>query len=421
MRLNLKKATQTVSALLLTTAVSMSAFAEPNVAQDKKWAASFAFSPQGSQILRPPFVAVPILNQTVRSIVHLSLGGDKIRVRISNAFGDKPLTIDAASVGVRETDSTIVAGTIKTLTFGGESSIIIPMGTDIFTDPVSLNVANDSDLAINLFITAGPVLPTIDDVSNKTSYISVSGDATNSELMPAHTEVDVSYFTSGVDVLAKRETRTIVIVGASTTDGYGSDMDASNNYPSNLARRLLATPEFKKSSVVNAAISGNRLLAGASYFGPSMMARMEKDILAQSGVTHIILSNGNNDIGLPEIADRLPGDDTFDHVTAAQLIAGLKQMIVTAHSRNIKIIGGTFLPYKGSSFYSELGDEKRQLVNQWIRTSGAFDGYVDFDLVLQDPTDPLSIRADLQIGDNSHPNAAGYQVMADAIDLNLLK
>jgi lysophospholipase L1-like esterase len=266
-------------------------------------------------------------NQTVRSIVHLSLGREKIRVRISNAFGDKPLTISTASVGVRETDSTIVTGTIKTLTFGGESSITIPMGTDIFTDPVGLTVTNDSDLAINLFVTDGPVLPTIDD-------------------------------------------------------GFGSDLDAANNYPSNLARRMLETPEFKKSSVVNAAISGNRLLAGASFFGPIMTAKMEKDILAQSGVTHIILSNGNNDIGLPEIGDRLPDNDTFEHVTAAQLVAGLKQMIVKAHSRNIKIICGTFLPYRGSSLYSELGDEKRQLVNQWIRTSGAFNGYVDFAAVI---------------------------------------
>ncbi|MFT4929442.1 MAG: hypothetical protein ACI8WB_005575, partial [Phenylobacterium sp.] len=318
MRFQIKQVAAICSSILLASTLSISAQAADHGhghdIKQQKWAASFAFSPQGSAIFRPPFVAESLNNQTLRSIVHLSLGGEKIRVRVSNTFGDTPLTIDAASVGVRDTGSSIVAGTLNTLTFGGESTIIIPVGADIFSDPVEMDVENDSDLAINLFIAGQSPLPTIDDVSNKTSYVSISGDATNSEDMPAHTTVDVSYFTSGVDVLAHHKTRTIVTVGASLTDGFGADLDASNNYPSELARRLLDTPKFKRSSVVNSAISGNRLLADASIFGPSAMARFDRDVLGQSGVTHILIEHGTNDIGQPEIGFVFPAEDTFDHI-----------------------------------------------------------------------------------------------------------
>lgn len=418
---NRRKTLAIATSLLFASSFSVVVHADDDKRQDQKWAASFAFSPQGNQIFRAPFVASALNNQTVRSIVHLSLGGDTIRVRVSNTFGDKPLTVDAASVGIRDIGSSIVSGSLNTLTFGGESSIIIPIGADVFSDPLDLSVANDSDLAINLYVAGESPLPTIDDVANKTSYVSVSGDATSSETMPTNTTVDFSYFTSGVDVLSHRNTRTIVAVGASLTDGFGADLDASNNYPSELARRFFAQPGMKNTSVVNAAISGNRLLAPATIFGPAATARLDSDVLGQSGVTHILIEHGTNDIGLPEIGFILPEGDTADHVTAAQLIAGMKQVITKAHTRDIKVIGGTLLPYKGAAYYTEEGEAKRQALNEWIRTSGAFDGYVDFDAALRDPSDPLQINPALQIGDNLHPNAAGYKAMADAVDLDLFK
>ncbi len=415
-----RKTLAIATSLLFASSFSVGVHADDH-RQDQKWVASFAFSPQGNQILRPPFVANALNNQTVRSIVHLSLGGDTIRVRVSNTFGDKPLTVDAASVGIRDIDSTIVSGSLNILTFGGESSIIIPIGADVFSDPVDLSVANDSDLAINLYVAGESPLPTIDDVANKTSYVSVSGDATTNETMPTNTTVDFSYFTSGVDVLSHRNTRTIVAIGASLTDGFGADLDASNNYPSELARRFLAQPGMKNTSVVNAAISGNRLLAPATVFGPAATARLDSDVLGLSGVTHILIEHGTNDIGLPEIGFILPEGDTADHVTAAQLIAGMKQVITKAHSRDIKVIGGTLLPYKGAAYYTPEGEVKRQALNEWIRTSDAFDGYVDFDAALRDPNDPQQINPALHIGDNLHPNAAGYKAMAHAVDLDLFK
>jgi len=422
MSIKLKKVVSIFSAVIIASTISIPTLAD-NFKGKKtlNWAASFAFSPQGNQIYREPFVINKLENQTVRSIVHLSLGGEKIRIRISNAFGDKPLTIDAASVGVRDTESSIVVGTLKTLTFDGESSIIIPVGADIYTDPVEISVEDDSDLAINLYIAGESPLPTIDDVSNKTSFISMSGDATTSEEMPAFTTVDVSYFTSGVDVLAHRKTITVVATGTSLTDGFGADLDGANNFPSVLARRLKAKKSTKNSSVVNTAISGGRLLADTSTFGQGGLAGFERNVLNQSNITHVIVEYGTNDIGFPEVAGFLPAGNSYEPVTSDQLIAGMKQLVIKAHNRGIKIIAATLPPYKGSFYYTDKGEAKRQAFNHWIRTTNVLDGVIDFDVILRDPKDPLSMNPLLQLGDNLHPNVNGYQAMAESVDLKLFK
>jgi lysophospholipase L1-like esterase len=385
--------------------------------QHQKWITSFAFSPQGNEVLFAPFTVAPLNNQTIRNIVHLSLGGEKIRVRISNQFGDKPLAINAASVGVKATDANIVQGTLNTLFFGGQTSIIIPAGADVYSDPVQLSVENDSKLAINLFVQGESPTPTIDGVANQTSYLSIAGDATHNEVMPAYTDTRFGYFTTAVEVLSHKKTITIVTVGTSITDGYIANVNNANNYPSVLARRLQGTNKFKRSSVINAAISGNRLLTPAPQFGPSALERFERDVLAQTGVTHVIFEHGTNDLIHPTIKSWLHPNDPVMPVTAAQIIAGMQQIIIKAHNRGIKIIGGTILPFGAQT--AEI-ENKRQAVNNWIRTSGAFDAVVDFDLVIRDPSDPQQLRSDLA-SDAIHPNEAGYQLMADSIDLNLFK
>jgi len=360
-------------------------------------------------------------NQTLRQIVHISIGGNWLRVRFSNRFGTVPLVIDAASIGIQDVGAAVVPGSLRELTFGGETSVAIAAGAKVLSDPVELTVADEADLAVSLYVSENNTEgSTRHDLAWQTSYISpdASGDFTDEVDMPVGTTTTSWFWLTGVEVLAHRNTHAVVTLGDSITEGCCNfaNVDTNTRYPDELARRLLATyPGEVRVAVLNEGISGNRILN--DFFGPNAQVRLDPDVLTQSGVTHVILLEGINDIGfsvfLPE-----------QNVSAEDIIAGYKQIIERVHAMGLKILVGTILPYYEAGYFTPVGEVKRQAVNTWIRMSNMHDGVIDFDEVMRDPSDPQpfpSLLPAYDSGDNLHPSIAGYAAMAEAVDLKLLK
>jgi lysophospholipase L1-like esterase len=402
-------------------------------AQDH-WVATWAASPQGPRFvfpraLTPPpqpgqtnpppppvFPAPPTINnQTVRMIVHTSIAGRRARVQLSNAFGTTALHIGAAHIALRDKGSSIVAGSDRPLTFSGNSSFTIPPGAEILSDPVGLEVPKLGDLVISLFIPDEATTPTIHLTGLHTTYISKQpGDMTGAASIADAQTVQLWYWISAVDVDAPK-TGLIVAFGDSITDGATSTPDTNRSWPSQLAERLAANKSTANVAIVNEGISGNRLLNDGA--GVSALARFDRDVLAQPGVKWLIVLEGINDIG---IGGR-PGAQPPDAVTAEDIIAAHKQIIERAHAHGIKAIGATLTPYVGAAYATEQGETMREAVNQWIRTSHAYDAVIDFDAAVQDPANPKQILAKFNIRDHLHPNDDGYKAMAAAVDLSLFK
>ena len=385
------------------------------------WVGTWAAAPQQLRIPAPPAGAPPQANpppamfkdQTVRMIVRTSLGGRRARVQLSNAFGSMPLTIGAAHVAVRSRESAIQPGTGRALMFNGKPSVTIPVGAQVFSDPVDLQAPQLGDLAISVYIPGESGQLTNHATALHTSYIG-SGNLTAAPEMPEAVKRVQWYWIAAVDVMAPADAGAIVAFGDSITDGATSTVDADRSWPSVLSQRILNTPGAPKLSVLNLGISGNRLLIDGA--GVNALARFDRDVLGQSGVKWLMLMEGINDIGGTTSARATAGTQP---VTADDLIGALKQMVEKAHTHGIKVIGCTLTPYEGAGYYSEKGEEVRQAVNRWIRTSGAFDAVADFDKVTQDPAKPRSFLTTFNNGDRLHPNDAGYKAMADSIDLSI--
>jgi lysophospholipase L1-like esterase len=367
-------------------------------------------APGGGRGFVPP---ATVNNQTLRQIVHTSIGGNRVRVVLSNAFGTAPIEIGGASVALRDKETAIVASSLKRLTFGGSQKASILAGATLVSDPVDLNLAPLADLAIDLFIPGdlgvSPSPVTTHNGASQTNYISETGDHVGAPSMTASLRPGAWFLIARVEVTAPTNTIGLVAFGDSITDGARSTTDTNNRWPDVLAKRLAArkgTPV----AVLNAGISGNRVLGDGA--GISALARFDKDVLMQTGVTHVIVLEGINDIG---VARNNPTP------SAADLIAGHKQLIARAHARGLKIYGGTLTPYEGAGYFTPEGEAKRQALNEWIRTSGAYDGVIDFDKATRDPAAPTKFLPAYDSGDHLHPNDAGYTAMGNLVDLALLK
>ncbi|GGE19453.1 hypothetical protein GCM10011390_43350 [Aureimonas endophytica] len=387
------------------------ALAVPGGAQEApRWTASWGASP-----VFP--VGQEIGGSTIRQYLRLSAGGSRIRIRFTNETGTTPLVIGAAGIGrPGNAPASIDAGSVRPLTFGGATSATVPPGAPMLSDPVDLAAEPLSRLAVSIFVprATGPSVVHPDGVD--TAYL-VQGDKVGETTLPDAKTSLQRFYLSGVEVANDNAPPAIVAFGDSITDGYHSTVDAARRWPDRLAERLAASGGAL--GVVNAGISGNRVLHDRpeDMFGPSALARFDRDVLAQPGARWLIVMEGINDIGHSTQAGL--AEQT---VTADEIIAGHKQLIARAKAHGLKVYGATLTPFEGTVFpgyFTPEGEAKRQAVNEWIRKGGAYDAVLDFDATLRDPANPARMKADFDEGDHLHPNDAGYKAMADSIDLQL--
>lgn len=383
------------------------AYSVPSGRSDR-WVGTWSASPlcfQAATLLGLPS-STRFENQSVRMIVHGSVGGDGLRVKLTNGCGSTPLEIGAATVGLTDTGARVRRGTMRRLRFDGRRTVTIAPGSTATSDRVDLAVPALGDLSVTLFLPAA-TLPSTSHPQAATGYLSSAGDFTDDPADTAFSSrVRQWFFLDAVDVVAPNA-RAIVAFGDSIIDGTGSTFDANRRWPDFLARRLIAAHE--PFGVLNQGINGNKVLN--SLLGDSALVRFDRDVLGQAGVEYVVLLEGINDIGLGS-----------PDVSADQVIAGYRQLIDRAHAAGLKIFGGTLTPAEGNpySFYKPYDESKRQAINQFIRTGGAFDAVIDFAAAVSDPGDPVHWKAGLS-ADALHPSDAGAEVMADAIDLALFR
>lgn len=420
--MRMRPRTYVAAACTLAFAVALSAVASPGTASLGHpgpgsaawpgWVTTWAASPQAAAPLFPNPGNAGFSNQTVRNVVFTSVGGDQIRIRLSNAFGKRAVTIGRVSVGIPLTGAELVPGTTHQVTFGGQASVAIPLGGEVVSDPVPLKVAPLEQLAVSLYLPTPTGRATYHRTAQQTGYIA-SGDQASATAGTAYTTTDTSwYFVDGVLAHNTAAPGTVVAFGDSITDGFPSQTGANARWPNDLSRRLDAAMGESAPAVVDQGISGNRVLRNSPSFGVSALARYQRDVLSQPGVKDVIVLEGINDIG--------PSATPGTNVTAAQIEAGYRQMISMAHAAGLKIFGATLTPFKGAAYWTPAGEATREAVNNWIRTSHTFDGVIDFAKAVQDRFNPLYINPAYNSGDNLHPNDAGYEAMASAINLALL-
>jgi lysophospholipase L1-like esterase len=359
-----------------------------------------------------------ISNQTLRMNPRVSIGGDRVRVRISNAYGARPLLVGEASLGLRDKGPAVLPDSHKKLTFGGAKSTTIAAGAFVISDPVAFDLPPLADVAVSVYLPGDVPLSfgITGRYARQTNYISPPGNFASAAVMPVGSITGEWFFVSGVDVLASPETGAVVALGDSLTDANISTMDAYCRWPDQLARRLHARRGGRPMAVINQGLGGNRILHDIR--GDSGLRRFDRDVIAQPGATHVIVMLGTNDL-------RNRWAKPEEEVTAEQMIAGLKQLALRAQTAGIKIFGATLLPFENETFlpgaWNPVREQTRQEVNEWIREGGAFDAVVDFDRALRDPEHPTSMLPAYDCGDHLHPSDFGYNKMGDAIDLALFE
>jgi lysophospholipase L1-like esterase len=360
-----------------------------------------------------------LTGKTIRQIVRPSIAGSGIRLRLSNLYGTAAVTIGPVRVARHAGESAIRPDTDRPVTFGGKPDVTIAPGADVLSDPVAFPLAALEQVAISLYVVDGKA-STLHGVGMQTAFIA-NGQLTAAAKLE-NSETDTSrYFLTDVEVSARADARTVVVIGDSITDGVGSTNDRNRRWPDVLAERLQADPALASIAVVNSGIAGNRLLndASAPFVGPSMLTRFERDVSSKPNVRWVVVLTGSNDISASDMLDT-----PKDKVSAQQIITGLQQLIARAHAKGIKVYGATLLPKAGVGkpfIHTPEAQAKRNEVNAWIRSSGAFDAIVDFDRLMGDPARPDHLAARYDSGDHLHPNEAGFAAMAAAIDLRVLR
>lgn len=405
---------------LLTLAVPSAHAVNPvhsNASDSSAWVATWGAAMMATQ----PGHSPDFSGQTLREIIHTSVGGSPVRVWLSNRFGTEPLHVGAAHIAISadgsiddDTDgSAVQAGSDRTLTFNGLGSVVIPPGAEIVSDAVSLDVPALSNLAISIYFPDHTMAATEHPLAQQISY-AATGNLVDAKTLAGKDWSQHSWYVlSGIDVNAAGDSA-VVTIGASVTDGAHSTVNANHRWPNDLAARLATDANTKKAGVlgvVDVGISGNRVLLDNT--GPNALSRFNRDVLARSGARYLIVLEGTNDIGR-FARDHQPYGDL-----AQRLESSLAQLAAQGHQHGMKVFGATLTPYKDCAYYSSDGEVVREAVNEWIHTSRVFDGVLDFDKATRDPQNPRSYLPQYDSGDHLHPNDAGYQAMANAIDLSL--
>ena len=356
-------------------------------------------------------------------IVRSTVGGNVIRIRLSNEIGDSPaeIRVGAANIALHDKGNSVVAGSMKGITFNGKKDVVIPSKSFVYSDPIDMSVPALTDLVVSLYFPDKVILQSSHFVTRQVNYLS-SGNETEATTLPATTKSSPYWFVvTGVDVQVSKP-MALVAFGASIVDGTGGGLRVDSpapwsSWPSRLGERLATSKNLSGVSVLNAGIAGNRVMSDDSSPTNGMKAldRFQRDVLEQRGVSCVIILEGTNDIGFGAVQGR--------PVTSSQLTAAYSQLIAQGHAKGLKVIGATLTPFSGVSapYYSESNNSIREAVNQWIRTSGAYDGVIDFDAVLRDGVDPKRLQTQYDSGDHLHPNDAGYKLMADSVDLEMLQ
>ena len=394
-------------------------------APGRSWVNTWTAMPQLTEpgnLPPAPFTgsASTLVDTTLRQTVHVSTGGARIRLRFSNAFGGTPLPLTAVTVALpsqgRAGVSAVEAGSVHRVTFAGRDSATVPAGAQLVSDALDFDLRPGSNLTVTAYLAEGQasLALTSHPGSRTTSYLLKGGDHTRDADLPQATPVDHWYLLSDVEVLSRPGTAAAAVLGDSLTDGRGSTTNANNRWPDQLLDRLRAHPGTDDVAVLNQAAGGNRVLNDG--LGPNVLARLDRDVLARSGVAWLIVFEGVNDIGT---ADATPAAQSR---VATELTAAYDQIVVRAHAQGIRVYGATLLPFGGNSPYDDadgLRESTRQTVNTWIRTSGRFDAVIDFDRAVRDPDNPRRLLPSLQVGDWLHLNPDGYRALAAAVPLGL--
>lgn len=409
-----------VLALALTAGASVSA---PVLAPTSTWVATWSASPQpvwGSDFLFPLHIPAALRDQTLRQVARVSLGGSRVRIVLSNAYGRQPLTVGRTTLARPLTSSAVLADSLRTVTFGGREAATIPPGAFLLSDPIALPVTALEPLAVSLYLPEEVPLNTFHWDGRQTGWI-VAGDQTTVPALQtderAAQRTTARALLAGIQVEAAQTARAVAVIGDSITDGATASLDQDRRWPDFLAARL--APHGV--AVVNAGISGARLLSDG--MGVNALARLERDVLAQPGVQSLVVMLGINDIGWPGTAFA----PATPRPTLEALTAGYRQLVEQAHSRGVRVIGATLTPFEGAlpgtpldNYYQPDKDRLRQQVNDWIRRSSVFDAVIDFDAVLRDPVHPARLAPRFDSGDRLHPGDEGNRAMAEAVDLEAL-
>lgn len=386
--------------------------------QFEHWIGTYKMAPVGIPTISrvgPHTLPDPVtLPGTIRYRIRVSQGGQQIRVTLSNEFNTAPMTVIKVSVGLADGSLDALPGSLHPVTFSGKPTITIPVGGLAKSDPIKLRVSALGDLLVSVYAPGGITWIATNKAGNMDPGMAEGADATFGEKWPTDRHIHARPMVASIDVFTERRTRVVVTLGDSITDGTVDPATGDRGWPGAFSR-LVSDMNI---SVVNAGINSNRLLASEKFFGPAGPDRLERDVFSVPGITHLIVLEGINDIGMGA-PESWFGDTT--PVPAEDLIAALREIIASAHERGIKVIGATLLPFAGAPYYAAEKERTRLAVNRWIRTGGEFDGVVDFDAALRDANNPGMLKPEFDAGDHLHPSHEGCREMARVIDLQLFE